>query len=105
MDHWINLNVVLADGSAVTVNETSNPDLWWAMRGAGHNFGIITSFDTKIWPDFFRRYYVRSYQFGSSSVEAVFEQMNAFNKGILAPPWLASFGLYSMNYTVSTTEV
>ncbi|KAL4986428.1 hypothetical protein BDW68DRAFT_188818 [Aspergillus falconensis] len=34
------LNVVLGNGTAITVNSTSHPDLYWAMRGAGHNFGI-----------------------------------------------------------------
>ena len=46
----VNLNVVLADGSEVRVNETSHPDLWWGMQGAGHNFGIVTSFEMKIYP-------------------------------------------------------
>ena len=32
------------------VNETNNPDLWWAMRGAGHNFGIVTGFELNIYP-------------------------------------------------------
>ncbi|KAL5050273.1 hypothetical protein BDW71DRAFT_203672 [Aspergillus fruticulosus] len=36
----LQLNVVLGNGTAITVNSTSHPDLYWAMRGAGHNFGI-----------------------------------------------------------------
>ncbi|KAI1405306.1 hypothetical protein F4819DRAFT_501953 [Hypoxylon fuscum] len=104
-DHFVNLNVVLANGTAVRVNENSHPDLWWAMRGAGHNFGIITSFESKIWPDNFKTYYVRSYQFSSSSLEALVEQVNIFQgNGTLDPVWLASFGLYTMNTTLSQTE-
>lgn len=106
MDHFVNLNVVLADGTAVKVNETSNPDLWWAMRGAGQNFGIVTSWDAKIWPDNFKTYFVRTYQFAGSSLEPLFEEVNRFNGvGTLDPVWLASFGLYTMNTTVSETEV
>lgn len=75
------------------------------MRGAGHNFGIITSFESKIWPDNFKTYYVRSYQFSSSSLEALVEQVNIFQgNGTLDPVWLASFGLYTMNTTLSQTE-
>ncbi|KAH8595203.1 hypothetical protein B0O99DRAFT_572502 [Bisporella sp. PMI_857] len=36
--------VVLADSSVVTASATSNPDLFWAIRGAGFNLGVITSF-------------------------------------------------------------
>lgn len=100
------MNVVLADGSAVRVNEGSHPDLWWAMRGAGHNFGIVTSFESKIWPDNFKTYFVRTYQYGSSSHDALIEEANKFQgNGTLDPIWLASFGLYTMNTTLSTTEV
>ncbi|KAI0124765.1 hypothetical protein BJ170DRAFT_685647 [Xylariales sp. AK1849] len=104
MDHFVNLNVVLADGSTVQVNETSNPDLWWAMRGAGHNFGIVTSYESKIWPDNFKTYYIKTYQFDGSSLEEVVDQVNKFQgNGTLAPPWLAVFGLFTMNNTVSQT--
>jgi hypothetical protein len=41
------LDVVLADGSLVTASATSNPDLFWAMRGAGSSFGIVTAFHLK----------------------------------------------------------
>ncbi|XRQ12306.1 FAD-binding oxidoreductase, partial [Actinomadura welshii] len=37
--------IVLADGSAVRADGTENPDLFWAIRGAGANIGIVTSFE------------------------------------------------------------
>lgn len=43
VDNIISLRVVLASGEIVTVSKTSNPELFWAMRGAGPNFGIVTS--------------------------------------------------------------
>ncbi|KAI9705766.1 MAG: hypothetical protein M1820_005014 [Bogoriella megaspora] len=104
-DHLVSLNLVLANGSAIQVNENSHPDLWWGMRGAGHNFGIITSFETKIWPDNFKNYYVKTYQFGGSSLDALIEQVNKFQgNGTLDPTWLGSFGLYTMNNTLSETK-
>lgn len=60
MDHFVNLNVVLASCERVSVNETSNPDLWWAMKGIMHNFGIVTTFDSKIWPENLKDCYIRS---------------------------------------------
>lgn len=45
IDHLKRVHVVLADGSEVDASEDENPDLFWAMRGAGANFGIATSFE------------------------------------------------------------
>ncbi|KAI0145078.1 Glucooligosaccharide oxidase [Xylariaceae sp. FL1272] len=43
---WIaGLNVALANGSLVHCSKTENPDLFWGMRGAGSNFGVVTSFE------------------------------------------------------------
>ena len=107
MDMLVNLNVVLANGTAVQVNETSHPDLWWAMRGAGHNFGIVTSYESQVFPeDKSKTYLVKTYQFAGRSLEAVIDRINKFQGlGTLDPTWLGSFGLYTMNTTLSKTEV
>lgn len=44
IDNLLEADMVLADGSFVTVNENQNSDLFWAIRGGGGNFGIVTSF-------------------------------------------------------------
>ena len=44
IDSLLEADMVLADGSFVTVNKNNYPDLFWAIRGGGGNFGIITSF-------------------------------------------------------------
>jgi FAD/FMN-containing dehydrogenase/alkanesulfonate monooxygenase SsuD/methylene tetrahydromethanopterin reductase-like flavin-dependent oxidoreductase (luciferase family) len=48
IDHLRAVEMVLADGSVVRAAEDENPDLFWAVRGAGANFGVVTSFDFEV---------------------------------------------------------
>ena len=50
IDNLVAVQMVLADGSIITANEMKNADLFWAVRGAGHSFGITTEFTYRVHP-------------------------------------------------------
>jgi hypothetical protein len=50
IDNFLSVDMVLADGSIVTANADQNADLFWAVRGGGGNFGVVTAFLLKLHP-------------------------------------------------------
>ncbi len=49
-DNVLSMDLVTADGRIVTASEDENPDLFWGLRGAGGNFGIVTSIQYRLHP-------------------------------------------------------
>src|SRR5690348_5750793 len=50
IDNLLGVDMVLADGSFVMANAEERADLFWAIRGGGGNFGIVTSFLFQLHP-------------------------------------------------------
>jgi FAD/FMN-containing dehydrogenase len=73
-DQWLSMNVVLANGSLVTIDQSS--DLFWGMQGAGHNFGIVTSVTAKIYDIVHSNWAIETIIFSGDHVEAVYEAAN-----------------------------
>jgi FAD/FMN-containing dehydrogenase len=50
VDNLLSVDIVTADGAVHTASEAENADLFWAVRGAGSNFGVVTSFEFRLHP-------------------------------------------------------
>jgi FAD/FMN-containing dehydrogenase len=81
IDNLVSADVVLADGTIVTADEDSHPDLFWALRGGGGNFGVVTSFE-------FRAHPVRTVYAGPTfwPLEQTEDVMKAYREFILTAP-------------------
>ncbi|KAI1776212.1 hypothetical protein F4818DRAFT_440579 [Hypoxylon cercidicola] len=67
-DGYVHLNV---DGSEIGVNATSHEDLFWAMKGAGHDFAIVTSSRVRIHPWPASLWHYHSYTWTGDKLETV----------------------------------
>jgi FAD/FMN-containing dehydrogenase len=50
IDNLLSVDIVTADGREIHVDEQENDDLFWGVRGAGANFGVVTSFEFRLHP-------------------------------------------------------
>lgn len=50
IDNLLSVDIVTADGQARVASQTENTDLFWAVRGGGGNFGVVTSFEYRAYP-------------------------------------------------------
>ncbi|KAL9619036.1 MAG: hypothetical protein Q9160_006291 [Pyrenula sp. 1 TL-2023] len=108
-DNLISARLVLANGSAITVSATQNPDLLWALKGAGHNFGIVTSFHYAIHPRIpgtsMDGYATANFTFTADKLEAVFTLANTWITAPSRPVNLMHYGLIAIKPTLSPLPV
>ena len=77
-DQIVEARVVLADGIQVIASDTSNPDLFYALKGAGHNFGVVTSLKFKIYDVPSGDMWIwESFIFTQDKLESVYRAINA----------------------------
>lgn len=104
-DNLLQLNVVLSNGEDVRVSSSSNSDLLWGMKGAGHNFGIVTSFEMSIYPRGPDTWYYGNYIWRGDKLDAVFKALNKLHGNGTTPVNMAiNFGNFLMNTSITTSE-
>lgn len=104
-DNFRQLNIVLANGTAIRVNETSYSDLLWGMKGAGHNFGIVTSFEMNIFPRGPDTWHYHNYIWRGNKLEDLFNALNVFHgNGTTPVNMTTNFGNFFMNTTITEEE-
>ena len=80
-DNLVEARVVLSNGTVVVASSTSHPDLFWALRGAGHNFGIVTQFSYKIYDVPSNNSWAwESFVYTADKIEALYAQINTLTR-------------------------
>ncbi|KAJ4387056.1 hypothetical protein N0V85_007775, partial [Neurospora sp. IMI 360204] len=73
IDSLLRIKVALWNGTIVEASETSHPDLFWGMRGAGHNFGVVVESTFKTYPDEGGMHYNADMVFTDDSIDSVLQ--------------------------------
>ncbi|KAK2757356.1 hypothetical protein FQN54_004870 [Arachnomyces sp. PD_36] len=79
IDNLLSVKVVLADGRIVVASETENQDLFWALRGAGHNFGVAVDFTYRA-HDLDHEVYAGALVFGAEKLEQIVNFLNTLGQ-------------------------
>ncbi|KAK0622039.1 FAD binding domain-containing protein [Bombardia bombarda] len=106
-DNFINLKVVLADGTKLLVNGSADchGDLFWGLKGAGHNFAIVTSAQSKIYPKQVDTWHFHNYVWTQDKLETVFAALNTFHGNGTTPVKMGvNFGQFVIEPAISAAE-
>lgn len=80
-DGLVSAQVVLANGTAITSSALQHSDLFWALRGAGHNFGIVTSFEIKAYDLPKKNWTITSVVYTQNKLESFVDTLNEVDAG------------------------
>ncbi|KAE8397288.1 hypothetical protein BDV37DRAFT_289545 [Aspergillus pseudonomiae] len=113
MDSLLSVRMVLADGSIVEASETTSPELFWAARGAGQAFGVVTEL-------VFRAYDLKHHVFGGAlyftpdKLPKIVDFANEFHRrmdensglmfGFTAPPFMTETAILAIPFYHGTRE-
>lgn len=75
-DSLLSVNMITAKGEKIAVNATENPDLFWGIKGAGNNFGLITEATYRVYPKTTLFHFTIEADYSPDSLEQILEAMN-----------------------------
>jgi FAD/FMN-containing dehydrogenase len=101
MDNVVSYDVVLGNGTQVVANKTSNPDLFWALKGGANNFGIVTKFTITALPIPYISTTIQ--QFDESAVPDFISATVAMAEN--DPADIAAGSIIVINYNVTTKQI
>ena len=103
-DQFVSLNMVMADGSLQTIDHTS--DLWFAVRGAGHNYGIVTSITSKIYDVQYPTWAFQNFTFTGDQLETLYSTANEhLLRNDAQPVDLFHYSVISKNAAIDANKV
>ena len=106
-DNLVSARLVLANGEAITVDETHHSDLYWALKGAGQNFGIVTSMHYQVYdstPDV-NGFTTAVFTFTQDKLEAVFAIANRWLAAKNRPVELTHYAIFINNPAVDSKPI
>ncbi|KAI3322751.1 Glucooligosaccharide oxidase [Xylariaceae sp. AK1471] len=104
IDSLVSVRLVTAEGKLIEVSESSHPDLLWAIRGAGANFGIITSATYKLHPQTNGGQVVNAdFVFPASSNASYFDMIQSLQEGM--PAELSTISIMEYNATSAEAQL
>ncbi|KAI0165178.1 hypothetical protein GGR52DRAFT_97996 [Hypoxylon sp. FL1284] len=89
-DQVISARLVLPNGELVVVSEKSEPDLFWAIKGAGHNFGLVTEWEYRVYDTKPTKWSYEIFVYSGDKLEALYELLNKMTKD--QPPEFIHWG-------------
>lgn len=114
IDNLLEVKMILANGTLVTASENINPDLFWAVRGAGQCFGVVVEFTFQAFPQAAPIWAGQMLFSAEKHLDAIVEFANKFVErndcdaamavGITAPPMLKEIAINTSVFYNGTEE-
>ena len=99
LDALVSVTLVTANGSLINVSDSENKDLFWGVRGAGFNFGIVTEATYEVYDTTYNGEVLEGdLLFPASANRSVFEIITSYNKTL--PAELSLTTVLSYNATI-----
>jgi FAD/FMN-containing dehydrogenase len=90
-DNLVSADVVTADGKLITADEKNHADLFWALKGGGGNFGVVTSFEFQVHPLGPDVFFLLTF-YPASAAEEILKEFRSFMPS--APDELMAIAIY-----------